>query len=110
MQRIIWRRGLRVTMDKDANDVRRWELSGWVEGATLAGAEVTVTRVVGADPAPAPDFAAVVESVGADYVDVRITPNGVLAGNEYAVRVAPSITAPAARLDNFTVVFAVVDQ
>ena len=110
MRSIIWRPGLRTTFDKDGNDVRRWELSGWVEGATLAGATVTVTRVVGADPAPAADFAAVVESVGADYVDVRITPNGVPPGNEYAVRVAPSITAPGVRLDNFTVVFAVVDQ
>lgn len=110
MHSILWRPGLQMTIDKDANDVRRWDLRRWVEGATLASAVVSVTTISGPDPAPDPDFAAVLETVGADYVDVRITPNAVPAGGIYAVQVAPSISTPAARLDNFTVLFEVVDQ
>lgn len=104
MNSILWRRGLRVSIDKNANDVRRWLLSGWVEGAVLASAAVTVVAP------PDPAFLAVIETVGADYVDVRITPSGVAVGGIYAVMVAPTITSPALRVDNFTVEFLVVDQ
>ena len=105
MKTIPWRPGLQVKIDKNANDLRRWNLSGWVEGAALGSATVTITTP-GADPA----FLATLETLGADYVDVRITPGGVPTGGTYTVMVQPTISAPALRVDNFSVTFEVVDQ
>lgn len=105
MHTILWRPGLTVPIDKDADDVRRWDLRDWVEGAMLASAVVSV-----GPEAPDPAFVAALEFTGTDYVDVRVQPGGVAPGGLYPVQVAPTITSPGLRLDNFTVWFQVVDQ
>ena len=92
MKQVIWRDGLTVPTDPDANRIYQWDWAAWLDGETLADVEILTSAGI----------TAVEEGRGADYVDVRVSGGAVDAVHAVTVRVTSS---PSAQKDDRTVLF-----
>lgn len=77
---IIWRDGLTVPTDPDANEIYQWAWADWLDGETLADVDVL----------PSADITAVEYYRGADYVDVRVSAAALGAVHSVTVRATSS--------------------
>lgn len=80
MKTVIWRDGLTVPTDPDANDVYQWDWADWLDGETLATVAVL----------PSAGITAVEYYRGADYVDVRVSAAAVGTVHTVTVRATSS--------------------
>jgi len=92
---IDWHEGITKRISTHTNRVYRWDLTDWLDGATVASAEVV---------APTGITAAVEGAVGSTYVDVRVS--GAALGARYIVKVRATST-DANQADGWPVTFEV---